>query len=165
MPLRRVPRRTCCCSICGLCRRVPLPVLPQSGAFNDAPLRRERQLPQQPVLGDRAGAVKFLLVVLLFRFNSSCIHSVLASTWQHRALLPQNGGIAGIFFKYDLEPVGVHIFETHRPLSQFLISLCGIVGGIFATSGELYWGKGGRAVEMKSVHENDDMAKVQRELN
>jgi hypothetical protein len=45
-------------------------------------------------------------------------------------------GIPGIYFKYDLEPIGVHIYEEHRPLLQFLVSLCGIVGGIFATSGK-----------------------------
>ena len=43
----------------------------------------------------------------------------------------------GIFFKYDMSPLMVEVLETRRPLWQFLIRLCGIVGGIFATSGML----------------------------
>ncbi|CAI8053278.1 Endoplasmic reticulum-Golgi intermediate compartment protein 2 [Geodia barretti] len=46
-------------------------------------------------------------------------------------------GMAGIFFKYDMSPLMVEVQETRRPLWQFLIRLCGIVGGIFATSGML----------------------------
>ena len=45
--------------------------------------------------------------------------------------------MAGIFFKYDMSPLMVEVQETRRSLWQFLIRLCGIVGGIFATSGML----------------------------
>lgn len=44
----------------------------------------------------------------------------------------------GIFVKYDLNALKIRVVEKHRPFSQFLIRLCGIVGGIFAVSGELY---------------------------
>ena len=46
-------------------------------------------------------------------------------------------GIAGVFFKYDLSSMMVDIREERRPFWQFLVRLCGIVGGVFATSGML----------------------------
>ncbi|XP_019631940.1 PREDICTED: endoplasmic reticulum-Golgi intermediate compartment protein 2-like isoform X1 [Branchiostoma belcheri] len=47
-------------------------------------------------------------------------------------------GVAGIFFKYDLTSIMVKVTEERQPFSQLLIRLCGIVGGIFATSGMLH---------------------------
>lgn len=47
-------------------------------------------------------------------------------------------GAPGIFFKYDLTAMGVEIVERRRSLVQFLVRLCGIVGGIFATGGMLH---------------------------
>ena len=47
-------------------------------------------------------------------------------------------GTAGIFFKYDLTAMSVEIEETRRSFLQFLVRLCGIVGGIFATSGMIH---------------------------
>ncbi|CAB3987588.1 endoplasmic reticulum-Golgi intermediate compartment 2-like [Paramuricea clavata] len=46
-------------------------------------------------------------------------------------------GVSGVFFKYDLSSILVRVDEVHRPFWQFLVRLCGIVGGIFATSGEM----------------------------
>ena len=46
-------------------------------------------------------------------------------------------GVPGIFVKYDLSSLRVHIRESHQPFWQFIVRLCGIIGGIFATSGEL----------------------------
>ena len=46
-------------------------------------------------------------------------------------------GMSGIFFKYDMSPMMVEVEERRKPFWQFLIRLCGIVGGIFATSGML----------------------------
>lgn len=43
-------------------------------------------------------------------------------------------GAPGVFFKYDLTPMSVEIEEKRRPFGQFLVRLCGVVGGIFATS-------------------------------
>lgn len=45
--------------------------------------------------------------------------------------------VLGVFFKYDLSSILVRVNEVHRPFWQFLVRLCGIVGGIFATSGEM----------------------------
>ena len=47
-------------------------------------------------------------------------------------------GVPGIFFKYDLSAISVKIHEERKPLWQFLIRLCGIIGGVFATSGMLH---------------------------
>ena len=40
----------------------------------------------------------------------------------------------GIFFKYDFSPVCVTIVEHSIPLGRFLVRICGIIGGVFATS-------------------------------
>eukprot|EP00117_Sycon_ciliatum_P024978 scpid63154/ scgid20834/ Endoplasmic reticulum-Golgi intermediate compartment protein 2 len=47
-------------------------------------------------------------------------------------------GVPGIFFKYDLSPVKVHIREVEHPVVGLFVKLCGIIGGIFATSGILH---------------------------
>jgi len=48
------------------------------------------------------------------------------------------GGLPGIYVKFDLEPLCVHVKEVRRSLTDFLVRLCGIVGGIFATTGMLH---------------------------
>lgn len=62
-----------------------------------------------------------------------------AATENNRTISHSKGshGVPGIFVKYDLSSLRVHIRESHQPFSQFLVRLCGIVGGIFATSGIL----------------------------
>lgn len=47
-------------------------------------------------------------------------------------------GISGIFFKYDMSSIMVRVENRHRSFWGFLVRLCGIVGGIFATSGMLH---------------------------
>lgn len=47
-------------------------------------------------------------------------------------------GISGIFFKYDMSSIMVRVESCHRSFWGFLVRLCGIVGGIFATSGMLH---------------------------
>ena len=47
-------------------------------------------------------------------------------------------GVPGIFFKYDLSSVVVKIKQERQPFWQFLIRLCGIIGGVFATSGMIH---------------------------
>eukprot|EP00730_Choanoeca_flexa_P016805 TRINITY_DN8009_c0_g1_i1.p1 TRINITY_DN8009_c0_g1~~TRINITY_DN8009_c0_g1_i1.p1 ORF type:complete len:367 (+),score=53.14 TRINITY_DN8009_c0_g1_i1:130-1101(+) len=59
-------------------------------------------------------------------------------TEQHRQLQPHARGLPGVYFKYEIEPVGVHVHEEHRSLSSFIIRMCGIIGGIVATSGMLH---------------------------
>ena len=43
--------------------------------------------------------------------------------------------VLGVYFKYDFSPLIVRVTEKGRPFWQFLVRLCGIIGGIFATSG------------------------------
>ncbi|CAL8263914.1 unnamed protein product [Merluccius merluccius] len=47
-------------------------------------------------------------------------------------------GVSGIFMKYDISSLMVHVTEQHMPLWKFLVRLCGIVGGIFSTTGMLH---------------------------
>ncbi|EDO47728.1 predicted protein [Nematostella vectensis] len=47
-------------------------------------------------------------------------------------------GIAGLFFKYDMSSIMVRVKHQHHSMVGFLVRLCGIVGGIFATSGMLH---------------------------
>ncbi|XP_077453561.1 endoplasmic reticulum-Golgi intermediate compartment protein 2 [Stigmatopora argus] len=47
-------------------------------------------------------------------------------------------GISGIFMKYDMSSLMVKVSEQHMPLWKFLVRLCGIVGGIFSTTGMLH---------------------------
>lgn len=63
-----------------------------------------------------------------------CIPRVLL---QERAINHAAGshGVSGIFVKYDINSLMVKVTEQHRPFWQFLVRLCGIVGGIFSTTG------------------------------
>ncbi|XP_011489511.1 endoplasmic reticulum-Golgi intermediate compartment protein 2 [Oryzias latipes] len=47
-------------------------------------------------------------------------------------------GVSGIFFKYDTSSLMVTVSEQHMPLWQFLVRLCGIIGGIYSTTGMLH---------------------------
>ncbi|MFT7812613.1 endoplasmic reticulum-Golgi intermediate compartment protein 2 [Arapaima gigas] len=47
-------------------------------------------------------------------------------------------GVSGVFMKYDISSLMVTVTEQHMPLWQFLVRLCGIVGGIFSTTGMLH---------------------------
>lgn len=66
--------------------------------------------------------------------SSICIPLVL----QDRAINHAAGshGVSGIFMKYDISSLMVKVTEQHMPLWQFLVRLCGIVGGIFSTTGK-----------------------------
>ena len=44
-------------------------------------------------------------------------------------------GMPGIYFKYEIDAICVKVVEENVPIWMFLIRLCGIVGGIYATSG------------------------------
>ncbi|OXB60530.1 hypothetical protein ASZ78_007433 [Callipepla squamata] len=44
-------------------------------------------------------------------------------------------GVSGIFMKYDISSLMVTVTEEHMPFWQFLVRLCGIIGGIFSTTG------------------------------
>ncbi|KAK3101961.1 hypothetical protein FSP39_007659 [Pinctada imbricata] len=63
-----------------------------------------------------------------------------AVTERNRTINHSQGshGIPGIFIKYDLNALKIRIREQHQPFLQFLVRLCGIVGGVFAVSGMLH---------------------------
>uniref|UniRef100_A0A674A9W0 Endoplasmic reticulum-Golgi intermediate compartment protein n=1 Tax=Salmo trutta TaxID=8032 RepID=A0A674A9W0_SALTR len=47
-------------------------------------------------------------------------------------------GVSGIFRKYDTSSLMVTVSEQHMPLWQYLVRLCGIIGGIFSTTGMIH---------------------------
>uniref|UniRef100_A0A674NSQ0 Endoplasmic reticulum-Golgi intermediate compartment protein n=1 Tax=Takifugu rubripes TaxID=31033 RepID=A0A674NSQ0_TAKRU len=61
-------------------------------------------------------------------------------TEQDRAINHAAGshGVSGIFMKYDINSLMVKVTEQHMPLWQFLVRLCGIIGGIFSTTGMIH---------------------------
>uniref|UniRef100_A0A9J8BES3 Endoplasmic reticulum-Golgi intermediate compartment protein n=1 Tax=Cyprinus carpio carpio TaxID=630221 RepID=A0A9J8BES3_CYPCA len=61
-------------------------------------------------------------------------------TEQERLVSNEKGsrGVSGIFIKYKLSPLMVRVTEVHMPFSVFLVRLCGIIGGIFSTSGNFH---------------------------
>ncbi|XP_050979639.1 endoplasmic reticulum-Golgi intermediate compartment protein 2 isoform X2 [Labeo rohita] len=61
-------------------------------------------------------------------------------TEQERVVNKEKGshGVTGIFIKYKLSPLMVRVREERMPIFTFLVRLCGIIGGIFSTSGLLH---------------------------
>lgn len=59
-----------------------------------------------------------------------------AVTEQNRTISHNKGshGMPGIFVKYDLSPIRVKLEDGSSTLVQLVVRLCGIVGGVFATS-------------------------------
>lgn len=43
--------------------------------------------------------------------------------------------VPGLFFRYKLEPISVRITEYRQKFTHFIARLCGIIGGIFVTTG------------------------------
>ncbi|KAJ3596340.1 hypothetical protein NHX12_002748 [Muraenolepis orangiensis] len=60
-------------------------------------------------------------------------------------------GVSGIFMKYDISSLMVRVTEQHMPFWKFLVRLCGIVGGIFSTTGMLH-GMTGFLVDVLCCH-------------
>ncbi|CAO3642735.1 unnamed protein product [Cunninghamella blakesleeana] len=48
--------------------------------------------------------------------------------------------VPGIFFKYDIEPITINIHEYHASFFDFLVRLCGIIGGSVVVVGFIYRG-------------------------
>ncbi|CAI9726119.1 Hypothetical predicted protein [Octopus vulgaris] len=63
-----------------------------------------------------------------------------AVTAKNRTINHEKGshGVAGIFIKYDIASLKIRVREEHRPYWQFLVRLCGIIGGMFSVSGMLH---------------------------
>jgi len=71
------------------------------------------------------------------QFSSPLDTCQYAISKRHRVVDHSRGshGMPGIFIKYEMSPINVDVYETHRSYAEFLVRLCAIVGGIFATSG------------------------------
>lgn len=73
---------------------------------------------------------------------SSGLHGSL-NTWQYsvrnqsRSIDHGHGshGIPGIYFKYDVAPLRVRVVPDAPPIWRFLLRLCAIVGGVYASAG------------------------------
>lgn len=80
----------------------------------------------------------------MYLFFSTCITlellNLLFVLLQERVINHAAGshGVSGIFMKYDLSSLMVRVTEQHMPLWQFLVRLCGIIGGIFSTTGTIH---------------------------
>lgn len=60
-------------------------------------------------------------------------------TQLHRGVTPgKRQTHPGIIFKYEFDPVVVTIKQKEKSFWHFVIQLCGIVGGVFATSGVMH---------------------------
>lgn len=93
------------------------------------------------VLRHRAGSLEFDTSVCIFGASTMyqygeyvCVPLVVL---QDRVINHAAGshGVSGIFMKYDISSLMVKVTEQHMPLWQFLVRLCGIIGGIFSTTG------------------------------
>lgn len=40
-----------------------------------------------------------------------------------------------VCFQYDINPLQINVIETPVPVLHFLVRVCGVIGGIFATTG------------------------------
>ena len=108
---------------------------PVPGAINplDATLK---------ITHDKYHLFQYYMQVVPTKF-STYHHSVSTNQYsvseRNRTINHQKGshGAAGVFFKYDMNSMMVEIVEERKPFGQFLVRLCGIIGGIFATSGML----------------------------
>ncbi|XP_070200063.1 endoplasmic reticulum-Golgi intermediate compartment protein 2-like isoform X2 [Littorina saxatilis] len=62
-----------------------------------------------------------------------------AVTERNRSINHKEGshGVPGIFVKYDLSALLIRVREEHKPYWQFLVRMCGIIGGVFCVSGML----------------------------
>lgn len=47
-------------------------------------------------------------------------------------------GVSGIFLKYDMSSLMIRVSEQQMALWQLLVRVCGIVGGVFSTTGMLH---------------------------
>lgn len=82
------------------------------------------------------------VVPTIYRDNTVTFFGGLMTTNQYavtefsHSVDPQKpDALPGIFFKYDLEALSVHVTQSRRGIIQFLTRTFGVIGGVFATSG------------------------------
>ena len=64
------------------------------------------------------------------------MHAKILSLQNHAFKLGESTHGPGIFFGYDVSSLMIRVREEHKPYRQFLVRLCGIIGGIFHVSGQ-----------------------------
>eukprot|EP01135_Chromosphaera_perkinsii_P000492 Nk52_evm46s96 gene=Nk52_evmTU46s96 len=108
------------------------------------------------------GVFTYFLTIVPTEYVSASGHSVYTYQYSvreyHRHLTGRTGaggrGSPGVFFKYDISDIKVNIRDDEEDTSfvRFLVQLCAIVGGVFATSGMLHrLGRKATAVQRKRV--------------
>lgn len=78
------------------------------------------------------------IVPTIYQDNNSVIltNQYSVTNNRHEADMTTYGSILGspgIFFNYQIEPISVRITEYSKPFSQFIVRLCGLIGGIFVS--------------------------------
>lgn len=92
---------------------------------------------------DRYHVFQYYMQIVPTKFNTldrSMNTNQFSVTERNRTINHSKGshGVSGIFFKFDMNALSVEIVEQRKSFLQFLIRLCGVIGGIFATSGMLH---------------------------
>ena len=95
------------------------------------------------VTTDRNHVYQYFLQIVPTKFSTfgrSLSTNQYSVTERNRTINHRQGshGVPGIFFKFDMSAMVVEIMEVRQPFWKFLVRLCGIVGGIFATSGMIH---------------------------
>lgn len=95
------------------------------------------------VTSDRSHVFQYFLQIVPTKFSTfgrSLTTNQYSVTERNRTINHRQGshGVPGIFFKFDMSSMMVEIEEVRQPFWKFLVRLCGIVGGIFATSGMIH---------------------------
>jgi len=57
------------------------------------------------------------------------------SATSYRHTIEHGRGTPGIFLKYEIDPMEMTIWQRTTTLSQFLLRLCGVVGGVWVCAG------------------------------
>lgn len=91
-------------------------------------------------IGDTHGMYQYYVKIVPTKYrylSGQEIESNQYSVTEHvRHLAPGSGrGVPGVYFYYELSPVQAIFEETRKSFTQFLTSICAILGGLFAVMG------------------------------
>jgi hypothetical protein len=86
--------------------------------------------------------------------RSRPLHTYQYSVTHYVKQLEHSRGTPGIFFKYDIDPVALEIHQRTTTLTQFLVRIVGVIGGVWVCFG---WGlKVASKVSQKAGITGDD---------
>nr|XP_033808168.1 endoplasmic reticulum-Golgi intermediate compartment protein 2 isoform X3 [Geotrypetes seraphini] len=97
----------------------------------------------EKIASDPNHMFQYFITIVPTRLNTYQISSdthQFSVTERERVINHASGshGVSGIFMKYDISSLMVTVTEVHMPFWKFLVRLCGIIGGIFSTTGMLH---------------------------